>query len=40
MEPVDEGIPDVVLAEQPFDLQFHPTEDAIAAGLIDGQVQM
>ncbi|RHY83508.1 hypothetical protein DYB35_001344 [Aphanomyces astaci] len=33
------GIPDVVLPSDVFDLDFHPSRNVVAAGMIDGKVQ-
>lgn len=41
MEESTKEIPsEIVFAEQIFDIDFHPTQDVIAVGLINGLIQM
>lgn len=40
MEQEDIEIPDIAVEDQVFDIQFHPSEDVIAIGTIDGAAEL
>ena len=40
MEEEDIAPPAIIFDEEVFDLDFHPFHDVVAAGLVDGTVEM